>query len=140
MASDELEGYVAEVIIPGRLANPDEIPARTVGAMAKRLDSDWEYAIGYSQFHIAGKEYGPKAQKAGESHGERTVENVWIDAVNRTRKKRFTATWHDGKFVDAIWQGRVVNSTMLRKLINGELDDPPHVDWVPRIAREKDFE
>lgn len=137
---DELEVYAPEIIVPGRLDNHDEIPSRTVGALANKLGADWEYAIGYSQFHIAGKEYGPKAQKAGESHGERIVDNVWIDAVNLTRKRRFTATWHDGKFVDAIWSGRIVNSTMLKKLIAGELDDPPHVDWVPRIAREKEYE
>lgn len=137
---DELEVYEPEILIPGRLATEDEIPSRTVGALAKKLGADWEHKIGYSRFHIAGKEYGPKALKAGEVHGEKTVDNVWIDAVNLERKRRFTATWHDGKFVDAVWSGRIVNSTMLKKLIAGELDDPPHVDWVPRIAREKQYE
>lgn len=112
---------MTELLVPGRPAEESELP-KTLLSMRKLAEGQgFEVKAGYSKFYIPPEVYASGA-KAGQEHGEKTVEMTWIEGINPERRSRFLAVYHDGSFDNGRWNGDMVNSTVLRKSIKGEND------------------
>lgn len=122
---NEERGFDTVVLVPGRVATLEEIPKMTHRMLTNLQKYGFEFKVGYSKFYEPPQVY-KSGTRAGEEHGEKTVENVWVDAVHREREVKLTAVWHDGRFAYG-WHGRynpvLVNSTQLTKIIKGEVEE-----------------
>lgn len=120
--NDELDTII---LVPGREAIYEEIPKMTHRMLTNLHKYGFEFKVGYSKFFEPAQVYKGTDRKGDDKKPEKTIENVWIDAIHRERKIKLTATWHDGKFYSG-WVGRSfpkkVNSTQLTKLIKGEVE------------------
>lgn len=106
--------FTNEIIEEGRVALPDEIPTVVQKVVDLATANGWETIVGISVFRTPVVTYSDKAAKAGESRGGEEKTNVWIDGIHRERKQRFTASWHDGKFDNAVSGWRLMKITELK--------------------------
>jgi hypothetical protein len=109
--------FTNEIVETGRLANADEIPSVVQKVMDLASKNGWAVKPGISVFRTPIVTYSDKAAKAGESRGGEEKTNVWIEGVHPKRGVRFTASWHDGKFDNAVTGWWLMKITQLKKFI-----------------------
>lgn len=108
------------ILIPGHQIEHAQLPKMGLQMTKRALESGFEVKAGYSKFLEPEQRYKGTERKGDLKKEAQTVENHWIDAVNRERKVKFTSVWHDGKFYTG-WIGmKLYNSTQLNKIIRGE--------------------
>lgn len=119
---DEENSGDTVILIPGHEVEHSELPKMGWQMTKRALEAGFEVKAGYSKFMEPEQFYKGTERKGDLKKEARTVENHWIDAVNRERRVKFTAVWHDGSFYTG-WVGmKLFKSTQLNKLIKGEED------------------
>jgi len=115
------EDLDVKIIEPGHQINVVDTSKSTRDMVKLAEANGWEVKVGQSKFYEPPKVY-KTGSRAGEQHGEKTVVNHWIQGVNRERKQKIDAVWHDGAFKYGRHSATIglVNATQLKKFIKEE--------------------
>jgi len=125
-----------QILTPGRPATEDEVTKNVKATRQSLIDNGWSVLyVGYSKAYFPPEVY-QSGDNEGEEHGEKTVEQVWINAFHPDRKRTLNVTYYNDGFELCRWNpgttfpGYFVSAREMGELIKGSWNDKlPDEQW-----------